>query len=85
MAAPLPTRKQTVDLSKGGVRISRIRRDPPPPPPKVLTKAELREREAWMVGIGVVVFAVALFVVLVAINKGPGWSLGDVEITIQNW
>ena len=30
MAAPLKTGKQTVNLASSGVKVSRIRRDPPP-------------------------------------------------------
>jgi hypothetical protein len=82
MAAPLPTAKKTVDLAASrGVRVSRIRRDPPPTvKEKVITRAELRRREAWMLAIGITAMAIALFVVLIAISRWAGWSLTDYEI-----
>ena len=82
MAAPLPTAKKTVDLAASrGVRVSRIRRDPPPTvKEKTITRAELRRREAWMVAIGITAMTVALFVVLIAISRWAGWSLTDYEI-----
>ena len=82
MAAPLPTAKKTVDLAASrGVRVSRIRRDPPPTvKEKVITRAELRWREAWMLAIGITAMAIALFVVLIAISRWAGWSLTDYEI-----
>ena len=83
MASPLPTRKQTVDLARTGPVGSRIRRDPPPKPERKLTKAEIREREAWLMGIGITAFALALFVILVALNIGPGWSPSQVNIVFR--
>ena len=82
MAAPLPTAKKTVDLAASrGVRVSRIRRDPPPTvKEKVITRAELRRREAWMLAIGITAMAIALFVVLIAVSRWAGWSLTDYEI-----
>jgi len=82
MAAPLPTAKKTVDLatSRGG-RVSRIRRDPPPRvKEKTITRAELRQREAWMMAIGITAMTVALFVVLIAVSRWAGWSLTAYEI-----
>lgn len=86
MAAPLPTAKKPVDLAQGGgVRVSRVRRDPPPKvKDKSLTRAELREREAWTVAIGITAVALALFVILVAVSRWAGWSLSDYEIIIRD-
>jgi hypothetical protein len=82
MAAPLPTAKKTVDLAATrGMRVSRIRRDPPPVvKEKTFTRAELRQREAWMMAVGITAMAVALFVVLVAVSRWAGWSMTDYEI-----
>lgn len=86
MAAPLPTAKKTVDLAaRGGVRVSRVRRDPPPQPKeKTITRAQLREREAWSVAIGITAVTVALFVILIAVSRWAGWSLSDYEIIIRD-
>ena len=73
MASPLPSRKQSVSLASGGVRVSRIRRDPPPPPPEVLV-AERNERDARMVAVGIITFALALVVIGVAVMSYIGWS-----------
>lgn len=56
--------KPTVNLEDRGVRVSRIRREPPPPAQKKVTSSELREREALMIVLGSTAFAVALVIVL---------------------
>lgn len=85
MAAPLPTTKKAVDLAgSGGVRVSRIRRDPPPAAKeKNLTRAELREREAWAMAIGITALTVALFVILLAFSRWAGWSMSDYVIVVR--
>ncbi|WP_114227691.1 MULTISPECIES: hypothetical protein [Sphingomonas] len=85
MAAPLPTAKKSVDLAaSGGVRMSRVRRDPPPvQKEKTLTRAELREREAWALGLGIGAVTVAIFVLLVAFSRWAGWSLSDYVIVLR--
>ena len=83
MARPLPTRKQSVDLGSGEVRVSRIRRDPPPPEkPKELRHPDVVNRSA--VVIGVLVFAVALIVILFAftIFSGYDWSPKQVVLHV---
>ncbi len=83
MAAPLPTKKTSVDLSKGAVRrVSRIRRDPPPPPAKKLTQAELRQREAWTIAVGITVLALALFVVSFYLGKLSLWEPEPITIEL---
>lgn len=73
MARPLPSGKQSVSLASSGPRVSRIRRDPPPPPPEVLV-AERNERDARMVAVGIITFALALVVIGVAVMSYIGWS-----------
>ena len=73
MASPLQSGKKTVDLAAPGVRVSRIRRDPPPKA-KEITAAEVKERDAWDVAIGVTLFALALFIIMVGFGKAAGWS-----------
>lgn len=84
MAAPLPTKKTTVDLGKGGVRrVSRIRREPPPPPAKPLTQAEIRQREAWTIAIGITAIALALFVVSFSLGKLSRWEPQPITIVMD--
>ena len=73
MASPLPTRKKSVDLAAPVPRVSRIRRDPPPPV-KTVTAAEVKEREARAIVVGIVTLAVALLVLLVSVSNSAGWS-----------
>jgi hypothetical protein len=83
MASPLPTRKQSVNLGSGEVRVSRIRRDPPPPEkPKELRHPDVVNRSA--VVIGVLVFAVALVVIMFAfaIFSGYHWSPKQVVLHV---
>lgn len=82
MAVPLKTPKQTVNLAAGGVRVSRIRRNPPP-----LQKKEplidREDRETITVSVGVIAFALALMVVVVAAGIYAGWSPADYELFIN--
>ena len=73
MARPLPSGKQSVSLASAGPRVSRIRRDPPPPAPEIVI-AERNERDARMVVVGVIIFALALVVIGVALMSYAGWS-----------
>ena len=84
MANVLPTSKQSVNLasSGAGVGVSRIRRDPPPTVKEVNT-VDVEQREGWAIGIGVVSFALALFVVVLAISSAAGWSPGQYSINIK--
>ena len=73
MASPLQTGKQAVDLAGQGVRVSKIRRDPPakvkeiPPPDR-------DERDARTVLIGVIAFGLALAVITIGLSSALGWS-----------
>lgn len=85
MAKPLPVRKQAVDLAGGPRKVgSRIRRAAPPKPEKPMTRAELREREAWTIGIGIVAFALALTIILFAAGKWGGWSPSHYTLVIKD-
>ncbi len=84
MAQPLPVRKQAVDLAGGPRKVgSRIRRAPPPPPEKKLSAAEVREREAWVMGIGILAVAMALMIVVLAAARWAGWSPSDYAISLD--
>ncbi len=82
MASPLPTRKQSVDLGSGDVRVSRIRRDPPPPEkPKELRHPDVVNRSA--VAIGVLVFALAIVVILIAFSIFSGYDMTPRQVTLH--
>ena len=82
MASPLPTNKKTVDLATPVPRVSRIRRDPPPPVKKVST-ADIKEREARTIVIGIGIFALALFIILIGFSNIAGWSPRQYTIHIE--
>ena len=69
MARPLKTGKQTVDLAAPAVRVSRIRRDPPPVV-KEISIHERNERDRRLAIVGILIFAVALFVAVIGISAG---------------
>jgi hypothetical protein len=79
MAAPLNTAKQTVDLAAPVTRVSRIRRDPPLKV-KEVTLAEIKERDARDIVIGIMVFTLALCVILIAFTNAAGWSPSQLTI-----
>lgn len=84
MASPLPTRKQSVDLgSSPGPRVSRIRRDPPPPPgkPKELRHPDVVNRSA--VALGVLLFAIAIVVILIAFSIFTGYDWTPRHVTVH--
>ena len=82
MATPLKTAKQAVDLAAPVVRVSRIRRDPPPKV-KTVTAAEIRERDARGMAIGIAALTLAVFVLLLAATNAAGWSPSQYTITIR--
>ncbi len=85
MAHPLPVRKQSVDLARGPRKVgSRIRRAPPPPPEKQLSKAELREREAWAIATGILAVALAVAIILLAAARWSGWSPAQYQVTLRD-
>lgn len=79
MASPHPTGKQSVDLASSQSpgsptpRPSRIRRDPPPAAKKEIV-LDPEEREQWVVVVGILTFALAIFVITVAFASYAGWS-----------
>ena len=73
MANPLPTAKQSVDLTAPPVRVSRIRRDPPAPEKK-LSRRDRDERDHRRGVIGILAVALALFVITLGLGNAAGWS-----------
>ncbi len=67
MASPLKSGKQSVNLAGAAPRVSKIRRDPPPK----VKEVELRdpdEIDRRAVTIGVVTFALAICVIIIAFS-----------------
>ena len=82
MARPLPTGKQAVNLASGEVRVSKIRRDPPPPVKlKEVRHPDVVDRPAVIVG--VVAFALAIFVIILAFGSYSGWSPSKYTVEIN--
>ena len=76
MASPLQTGKKSVNLAPSGApgpRVSKIRRDPPPAV-KELAVRDPDERDQRDVVIGVLAFALAIFVILLSVAAYSGWS-----------
>ena len=73
MASSLQTGKQSVNLATSAPRESRIRRDPPPVV-KELVIRDRNERDTRTVVIGIVTFALAIFVIILAFSSYSGWS-----------
>lgn len=83
MARPHPITKPSVNLASNlapsgsstspGPRVSRIRRDPPPLVKKEVA-VDAEEREQWAVIIGILAFALAIFVITIAFGSYSRWS-----------
>ncbi|MDP9422944.1 MAG: hypothetical protein M3Q19_08950 [Pseudomonadota bacterium] len=72
MAGSSKAGKQSVNLASSGVKVSRIRRDPPPAVKEKIV--DLKERERWEVTVGVLAFALAIFVIMLGFGSYSGWS-----------
>jgi len=83
MASPLQTGKQSVNLGAQGVRASRIRRDPPPAVKEIVVR-DREERDRWDVIIGVLTFALAIFVIIFAFGNYSGWSPAQYTVHIES-
>lgn len=82
MASPLQTGKKSVNLA-GGVRVSRIRRDPPPIAQKI-TVRDPEERDTRTVVVGIVSFALAIVAITIGFSINYGWSPSQYNIEINN-
>ena len=74
MARPHPTSKASVNLASPKVRPSRIRRDPPPVVKTTELVVDAEEREQWAVILGILTFALAIFVIVLAFGSYSRWS-----------
>ena len=62
MTRPQPSGKQSVNLASPPMRVSRIRRDPPPRV-KEVTVEEVKDHDRRNAVIGVLAFALAIFII----------------------
>ena len=70
MSKASTSRKPKVALAADAPRESRIRRDPPPPEkPSALRSFYTPEQEGWVVVTGVILFALAIFVISLAVSE----------------
>jgi len=81
MASSLKSGKKSVNLATPAVRVSKIRRDPPP---KVVEKeVDLDVVDRRDVVIGVLVFALAIFVIILAFGSYSGWSPREYTVELN--
>ncbi len=73
--------KTSVDLAAKDARVSRIRRDPPPKV-KEITVADVEERDARVVVIGVIAFTLAIVAVILGFASWTGWSPSEHPINV---
>ena len=71
MNTPTSSAKTKVTLAAPAApRASRIRKDPPPPEkPKTLRSFYTPEQEGWVVSVGVVLFALAIFIISIGVSE----------------
>ena len=71
-----------MNLASGGVRVSRIRRDPPPPKVKQISLEERNERNRRDAVIGVTAITFAILVLIYAVSSYNGWTPPEYTIEI---
>ena len=83
MAQPLQTGKQAVDLASASAapRVSKIRRDPPPVVKEKIV--DLEEHDQWTVTVGVLAFALAIFVIILGVGSYLGSSPAGHTIEVK--
>lgn len=69
MSKPPSSAKHKVELARPAPRPSRIRREPPPPEKPSSLRFYSSEQEQWVVTIGVILFALAIFVISIGISE----------------
>ena len=83
MTRSTATGKRSVDLAQqpGGVRVSRIRRDPPPKVKEKVVDLDVVDRRD--VVIGVLAFALAIAVIIIAFSGARGWSPREYTVEVN--
>ena len=84
MASPLKTGKQSVKLGPNGVRVSKIRRDPPPVAKKETATFDREERDRRAVAIGIVTFALAIVAAILGLGSYGGWTPSNVTVEVKS-
>lgn len=86
MASPLNTGKQPVRLAPHGatgVRVSKIRRDPPPAVKQTVVP-DRDERDSRMVPVGILAFALAIVIAIVGLASFAGWSPSQYTVKVDD-
>ena len=73
--------KKSVDLASSGPRVSRIRRDPPPVVKEKLVEPDVVDRRD--VAIGVISFALSIFVIILAFGGYTGESSQQQPVVVR--
>jgi len=76
MASPLHTAKQSVSMPAPGVRVSRIRRDPPRPANEIAV-ADPDKSDTRTVVVGILSFTLALLIIAIGVSSAVGWTPRD--------
>ncbi len=97
MARPISSAKQSVDLApnpapnpasnpaSSAPRVSRIRRDPPPAvKPDKIDVSDPEERDQRAVIVGILVFALAICVIVIAFGRYTTWSPREYTIEVNS-
>ena len=82
MARPLSTEKKSVNLAPPGARVSRIRRDPPRQVKEIVVR-ERHESDRRDAVVGILTFALAIFVIILAFGSYSGWSLSQYTVEVR--
>jgi hypothetical protein len=83
MASPLKPGKQPVKLAGEAPRVSKIRRDPPPVVKPVSIEAR-DDRDRRLAAVGILVFALAIVVLVIAFGSWAGWSPSQYTVDIKS-
>ena len=83
MASPLKSGKQAVDLAAQAARPSKIRRDPPATAKvKQLSIEDRDDRDRRLAAAGILAFAFAILVIVVAFGSWAGWTPSQYTVVI---
>ena len=81
MASSPKSGKQSVNLAAPAVRVSKIRRDPPPKGKEKVVDLDTVDRRD--VVIGVLAFALAICVIIIASGSFSGWSPREYTVELN--
>ena len=86
MASPLKSGKEAVNFAAQAARPSKIRRDPPATKAKVtqLSIEDRDDRDRRLAAVGILVFAFAILVIVVAFGSWAGWTPSQYTVEIKD-